>query len=87
MLTIMLAIDADLAIGGSSDENNPSSNALQSFYGIREPVSNNIADFNFLGAQPATPPCQLTWSQIWNDRISPETGGKPHKLYLYNDML
>jgi Tfp pilus tip-associated adhesin PilY1 len=53
------------------DKTNEFSNSIQTFYGIKEPVSNDAADLSFLGvlgAQPATPPCQLSWSQVWNDR-------------------
>jgi type IV pilus assembly protein PilY1 len=57
------------------DKNDNSSNSTQTFYGLREPVSKDTADLSFLSGQPDPPPCQLTWSQIWNDRLSPETGG------------
>jgi hypothetical protein len=58
------------------DKVNVFSNSTQSFYGIREPVSLVPDDLFFLGTQPTNPPpCQLSWSQVLNDRLGTPTGG------------
>ena len=61
----------------ANDKKDASSNATQSFYGIREPKSALAPDMNLnvsvAKADPNT--CQLTWSQVLNDRLSPSTGG------------
>jgi type IV pilus assembly protein PilY1 len=64
------------------DKTNDYSNSVQSFYGIREPVSNNFTDLFYTGVLPqptdgdGNPPCQLSWAQVLNDRLGTPNGGK-----------
>lgn len=61
------------------DKYNQFSNATQTFYGIREPVSNVLDDLFYRGVQPLSlsgnPVCQLSWAQALNDRLGLPTGG------------
>jgi type IV pilus assembly protein PilY1 len=47
----------------AQDKIDASSNATQTYYGIKEPVD------------PST--CELTWGQVWNNRIDSPAGGGP----------
>ncbi len=61
----------------ADDKIDLSSNATQSFYGIREPRSIGAGDLNLnsVSAMAAPDACQFTWSQVLNNRLTPFNRG------------